>query len=244
MMTKTLEERVAEAVPVYRRELVYVDYRDELTPADVEEMIHGEWPESFDDWIGEAQWRSAHELADELIAEEEFTEDERDALVETLVDMDTSEPWRDLARNTGRMLFRYSPSEDDMVWIGGDIDTAERLHAELGLAPEFLPAVQAIWPEIEGYTLSGGGFGATFVFSADVAEMIEWGTHVTVSDPFLWLTNPWSGNGYGEVAEGCTIKLAKADVHVDRYAWGYGADTVFGGLPLPDSDIEISTEED
>lgn len=55
---------------------------------------------------------------------------------------------------------------------------------------------------------------------------------------FLWLTNPWSGNGYGEIAEGCTATLAREDIHVDSEAWGYGADSVFGGLILPDSDIQ------
>jgi hypothetical protein len=143
-------------------------------------------------------------------------------------------------RNTGSMLFRYSPSEDDMVWLGDEIDTPEAMHAALGLAPELLPTVQTIWPEIEGYTISGGGFGASIVFSANPADLwVGEGTMVEISDPFLWLCNPWAGNGYGEVAEGVTITLNIDDIHTDKAEWGYSADDVFGGLCIDDSTITI-----
>ena len=247
------------ALPEYRRQLVYVDYRDCFDPSQIEELLRGEWPEHTDEWISDAQFESATELADELFKEmcspEEFDAlrhdwehhcDERQNLIDAFMENDTSDPYRDLMRNTGTMLFRYSPPEDDMVWLGDVIDTAETLHSELGLPAEFLPTVRTIWPEIEGYTVSGGAFGASIVFSASPADLwqIPIDATIQVSDPFLWLCNPWQGNGYGEVAEGVTVTLNMADVHTDKAAWGYGADDVFGGLCLDDSTITETAKED
>lgn len=238
------------ALPEYRRELVYVDYRDDFHPDTVEQLLRGHWPTHVDEWINDSQWSSACDLAEALFKEacedDEFEEHEttwlaspdRDDLIQLLCENDTSNPYRDLMRNTGQMLFRYAPPEDDMCWVG-EGDTAETLHAELGLADDLLPAVQAIWPEIEGYTVSGGGFLASFVFSANPADLWEIPSDGTieVTDPFLWLCNPWAGNGYGEVAAGVTVTLNMADVHTDRGAWGYSADETFGGLCLPDSTV-------
>lgn len=246
-------------LPDYRRQLVYVDYRDSFDPPQIEELLRGEWPDHTDEWISDAQFESAVQLADELFEEtcspEEFGAlshdwqyhcDERHELIDAIRDLDTSDPYSDLMRNTGPMLFRYSPPEDDMVWVGDIIDTAEKLHAELHLQDDLLPTVRTIWPEIEGYTISGGGFGASIVFSANPADLWRIPTDATiqVTDPFLWLCNPWAGNGYGEVAEGVTVTLKMADVHTDRAAWGYSADETFGGLCLPDSTITETVKED
>jgi hypothetical protein len=239
-------------LPEWRRELVYVDYRDRFDQLSIEKLLRGDYPEDTDEWISDRQWEGACDLADELFkevaSEEEFAEhedewrpsDEREALIHEIMENDTSDPYQDLMRNTGSMLFRYSPSEDDMVWLGDEIDTPEAMHAALGLAPELLPTVQTIWPEIEGYTISGGGFGASIVFSANPADLwVGEGTMVEISDPFLWLCNPWAGNGYGEVAEGVTITLNIDDIHTDKAEWGYSADDVFGGLCIDDSTITI-----
>lgn len=236
---------IEDLVPKWQRDLVYIDYRDGLTEEQVEELIHGEFPSSLDEWISEAQWDSAWEIAGELLEQNPgLSQDQADLAME-IVEIDTSDPYKDLANATGRMQFRFSPGSDDMVWLDEELDDPVAACEALGLAPEFAPTVAKILPEVAGYRAEGGGwFGATFVFDADVADMIKWGTHVTVQDPFLWFTNPMSGNGWGEVAEGCSVTLPKADVHVDRYAWGYGAADVFGGLLLDDSPIEISTKED
>jgi hypothetical protein len=234
-------------IPTYQRELVYVDYRDSFCPEDVEKIIHGDYSDQTDEWINEMQWTSANELADQLLADNELehSDEDREALVERIMELDTSNPYKDLMRNTGHMLFRYSPSEDDMVWLSDELDSPEATLEALGLPAEFLPTVTEILPEIAGYKWEGGGcFGATFVFSCNPADLWTGAEEIIVSDPFLWLTNPWSGNGYGEVAEGCTVTLKMADVHVDKCAWGYGADNVFGGLLLPDSTITPITEKE
>jgi hypothetical protein len=250
-------EQIAQTIdisklPDYRRQLVYVDYRDRFDESSIEKLLRGEYPDDTDGWISDRQWESACDLADELFREacsgSEFGEhedewgpsNERYALIDELREIDTSTPYRDLMSNTGVMLFRCSPPEDDMVWLGDIIDTAEKLHAELGLADELLPTVRTIWPEIEGYTLSGGAFGASIVFSANPGDLwVGEGAMVEITDPFLWLCNPWAGNGYGEVAEGVTVALNINDIHTDKAEWGYSADETFGGLCLPDSTITI-----
>lgn len=234
---------VADIEIPQRIELVYVDYRDQFTPADVETMIHGDYPDHTDEWISDQQYQSAHALADELFTDADIspTDDERQSLVERILEADTSDPYRDLLRNTPYMLFRFSPTDDDMLFFDAELESPAGALTALDLPPEFLPALTEILPEIAGYRAEGGGyFGASFVFRCNPADLypLPDDARVTISDPFLWLTNPYSGNGYGVVAEGCTITLPLSEIHVDSQAWGYGADDVFGGLILPDSTIQ------
>lgn len=231
---------IADLVPEHERDLVYIDYRDELSPEQVEEIIHEGWSESVDEWASDAAHRAAWELAGEVLERNPGLLMDRDDLTEEIRELDTSNPTKDLLGNTGMTLFRYSPGEDDDGAAHLDFELEDPIMAceALGLGPAFMPAVAAILPEIEGYRAEGGGwFTATFVFSANPADLIGKGERVTIHDPFLWLCNPWAGNGWGEVAEGCTITLPIADIHVDKFAWGYSAHDVFGGLALPDSTI-------
>ena len=231
-------------IPRWRTDLVYVDYRDGFSPEQVERLIRGAYDDHTDDWIGHAQWEAATELARELLAEHDLDPDDDelfDPLYFRILDADTSNPYRDLMRNTDHMLFRFSPREDDMAWLDSELEDPAATRAALGLDPAFEPVVGAILPEIAGYRAEGGGwFGATFVFRADPHDLwwdIDPQGTIVVSDPFLWLTNPYSGNGMGKVAKGLTVTLPMPEVHVDQFAWGYGADDVFGGLILNDSTI-------
>lgn len=235
-----------EVLPAWRRDLVYVNHDDQFSPEQIEELLRGGFCDHTDEWISDRQWESARELAHELLAEDgPLAGHDPEDLIHEIVERDTSEPYRDLLRNTSAMLFRYSPTEDDMVFLDEELDDPAATRTALGLWRDFQPFVAEILPEIAGYRAEGGGwFGATFVFRAAPGDLV-WKFHeddfVTVSDPFLWLTNPWSGNGYGVVATGCKARLRFGDIHVDRFEWGYGADDVFGGLILDDSTIEEAT---
>lgn len=227
-------------IPAHLLDLVWVDYDDGFSPGQVEKLIHGDWPDDTDEWISARQWEAANALATELLGED-ADDDDHYALVERIQELDTSNPWRDLMRNTGMTLFRVSPDEDHMPFLCDELDDPAAACDALGLDVSFLPAVIEILPEIAGYKCEGGAhFGATIVFSANPADLWNVGPEgrIRVSDPFLWLCNPWAGNGYGVVAEGCRVQLDIADVHVDQFAWGYSAADVFGGLYLPDSTVE------
>lgn len=242
----------------YRLELVYVDYRDGFTPEQVEDLLRDGYCEHTDEWISERQWESACDLADEMFKEacdddelyldleDEWRDSsERSDLIDSIVEADTSNPYKDLLRNTGTMLFRVQPDEDHMAWLSPealDADGPGKALAELGLDLDFAPAVAEILPEIAGYACEGGAhFLPAIVFSANPSDLWPYpeDADVTISDPFLWLTNPWSGNGYGVVAKGCSVTVKRSDIHTDRHAWGYGANDVFGGLILDDSTITI-----
>lgn len=241
-------------LPSYRRELVYVDYRDGFNPDDVESLLRGEYVDYTDEWISEQQWTSACDLADELFkdeAQEDYDDlesewqasDERQELIFEIQEHDTSTPYADLLRNTGRMLFRAHPSEDGLVWLDSETLEGEPwgVCEALGLGEEWLPAVTEIQPEIAGYACEGGGlFLAAIVFSANPSFVYDISDEadVNISNPFLWLTNPWSGNGYGVQVSDVTATVKMSDIHTDKAAWGYGADDVFGGLCLDDSDIQ------
>lgn len=249
---------VAEIKP-YRLDLTYIDYRDGLRPEQVEEVLRQGWSEDVEEWTGGAQWDGACDLADELFREEatdsefealeeQWTEsDERTDLIVTLQEMDRSDPYGDLLRNSGQMLFRVSPDEDQMPFLSDELSEPFLACEALGLGPEFLEAVTEIVPEIEGYRAEGGAhFGATWVFSANPNDLrlFPEGSRVDVTDPFLWLCNPWAGNGYGVQVKGVTVALNFDDIHVDSKAWGYSADETFGGLLLDDSTITLHEEED
>lgn len=234
-MTTDQHVEITDLVPEWQRDLVYVDYQDGLTPEQVEEILHEGWSTEVDEWISDRQWDGAWELAGELLERNPGLLQERHDLADEIREIDTSNPYRDLMSNTGSMLFRVSQDEDDMVFLCDELESPADTLEALGLDPAFLPYVTEILPEIAGYKWEGGAhFGATFVFSANPSDL-AWHRRVRITDPFLWLCNPWSGNGYGVVAEGCTITLDMEDIHVDKMAWGYSADDVFGGLVLPDS---------
>jgi len=224
-------------VPKYQRELVYIDYRDCFDPDQVESIIHGGYCDHTDEWISERQWESASDVADELLPDG-HTDADKEAMMERLYELDESTPYQDLLRNTGSILFRYSPDEDGMTHLCDELEDPTAALEALGLGKQFLPAVHEILPEIAGYQWEGGNtFGASFIFSCDPSDLC-WHEKVTITDPFLWITNPWSGNGYGVVAEGCKIERPVEDIHDDSHAWGYGADDVCGGLILGQSTVE------
>lgn len=227
--------------PASQRDLVYVDYRDKFDADDVEKLMRGDYPEHTDEWISDAQWTSAREVAEELTKVGGWLEGmDPDDLLEAIVERDTSTPYEDLLRNSDHMLFRYSPHEDDMAFLNEELDDPRAVCELLSLGEEFIPVVEKILPEIQGYQAEGGGyFGATIVFRAHPHDVwvASGDDEIEVTDPFVWLTNPWSGNGCGEVARGCTVRLPYKDVHTDKAAWGYGADSVFGGLSLNDSKV-------
>jgi hypothetical protein len=249
-----------DKLPAYQLDLVYVDYRDQFGPEQVEELLRGGYCDHTDEWISERQWESARDIADELFKdlcdEDKYDEleaewgpsDERHELIFEIQQRDTSDPYRDLLRNTGNMLFRFSPSEDDMHWLDADVLNAgaDAVRREMDLPAEWLPALDTIVPEIQGYAAEGGGyFGATIVFRANPSDLygLSEDSNVRVHEPFLWLTNPWCGNGYGEVATGVTATLRVGDIHTDKAAWGYSTDAVFGGLYIDDSTITPVQEE-
>lgn len=259
LLVAQIAERIKpESIPTYRRDLVYVSYDDSLNDSDIEAILRDGYSESVDEWISDSQWEGASELADELFRDacddiyvyddligDWLVSEERSELILQIQELDTSDPYRDLLRNTSPILFRAPPQDEDhLQWLdaetlGGD---PRDICEALGMSEDMLPAVAEIQPEIAGYAAEGGGyFGVAIVFRANPADLfgVADDALVTISDPFVWLTNPWAGNGYGVAAKGVTVTFKRSEIHTDRAAWGYGADDVFGGLWLDESDITV-----
>lgn len=259
LLVAQIAERIKpESIPTYRRDLVYVGYNDSLSDSDIEAILRDGYSESVDEWISDSQWEGASELADELFRDacddiyvyddligDWLVSDERSALILQIQELDTSDPYRDLLRNTSPILFRVPPQDEDhLQWLdaetlGGD---PRGICEALGMSEDMLPAVAEIQPEIAGYAAEGGGyFGVAIVFRIYPTDLfgVADDALVTISNPFVWLTNPWAGNGYGVVAEDVTVTLKRSEIYTDKAAWGYGADDVFGGLLLDESDITV-----
>lgn len=260
ILVAQIAERIKpESIPQYQRDLVYVAYNDSFNDSDIEAILRDGYSESADEWISDSQWEGASELADELFRDacediyiyddligDWLVSDERSDLILKIQELDTSDPYRDLLRNTSPVLFRV---QQDIQWL--DAETLDGdpwgICEALGTSEDMLPAVAEIQPEIAGYAAEGGGyFGVAIVFRANPADLwgIPEGALVTISDPFVWLTNPYAGNGHGVVAKGVTVTVKRSEIHTDKAAWGYGADDVFGGLLLDESDITIAPAEE
>lgn len=88
-------------------ELVYIDYRDELSPEQLQEVLKNGYM-SDEDWIGDSQ----HESINQIITEyekahniDELSDAASEAMRDWLYDHDNSNPTKDLLHNTSRELF-------------------------------------------------------------------------------------------------------------------------------------------
>lgn len=241
--------------------LVYVHQSDELSDEQIDEVLQDGWSESVDEWASGEAWVNACDIADDefgialrrfdledhdfdCLEREWQPSDDRLSIIDTIMERDRSNPTYDLARRTTCMFRgRWYEPDSDRAWVDAETldadDAAERLLMQSDLPLEFLPYIREIVPEISGYACEGGGyFDVQFVWRCSVADMLGDGKTIKVSDPFIWFTNPYAGNGYGVVAEGCWIHLKADRVATDRGQHGYSADQVFGGLLLSHSDVE------
>lgn len=146
-----LSALLADALPAHVT-LVDVDYRDELTPEQVQSCIEGGSDvirEELDgsDWRYEAEMASAAYYADNLpsLLWELYDSDVdfRDEVLEVLRDRDDSDPVRDMIRQTPSVLMRYAVAVD----VGTDTADAAvfDVAAALGLSgDEYLANRDAI----------------------------------------------------------------------------------------------------
>lgn len=97
-------------------DLVYVDYRDQLTEEQCQKIIETgnlyDAEESSMDWIADCQWDTMREIIKELAKHEELSDFEDDmvdddSLRDAIYEADTSNVIKDLLRNTGKVAMYY-----------------------------------------------------------------------------------------------------------------------------------------
>lgn len=239
--------------------LIYVSYNDELTDKQVDAIAHGDFETLWDDisdYESEARWQGTeyvlNELLDDVIHDWE-REDETNysdlkddfrmsdpwyEVKEAIEDRDESDFIRDLARNTSDVLMRVSVTDEDSAFpVGAEGPTEEDALAAVGL-PVTEKNIKVMGSILAEVNFEYSGAVASWVFAADV----EWlyrlpsdpETIIEITDPFLWLGNPWQGDGWvnEQPFEG-TVRFKRGVLRTDRDAWGYGWDQVVGGAYLP-----------
>jgi hypothetical protein len=93
-------------------DLIYIDYRDVLSADDIQEVIKNGYLEN-DMWMNDAQYDSIYELKNrcEEELEGEMSEEAEEVFKEWCFEHDTSNPLKDLLKNSGSHLF-FVETED------------------------------------------------------------------------------------------------------------------------------------
>lgn len=231
--------------------LVYINRGDRLTDDQVDLLVSGEsgfalLDEDLDEWHSEVQHMAAQEVvddaardivhawqglgltdeqADDLIQDFEYS-DERDELVMTTRDLDTSDPIRDLARETPAVLIRVPipglgegewcpPTGEDAGFAAGDLyatiygNDASPSYGELAALESLLDEVPSI--VYMGYWLFAVQPGDLYDIAPD--DIIE-------VDAILLMGNPFTG-GYAESGGTFKARIRRGDLRTDRDAFGY-----------------------
>ena len=104
-------------------ELIYIDYRDSYEDMNkLQDIIRGNDENDFE-WQADAQWESISEVLKNYIQEieaDELSDETQEAMKDWLYGHDTSNPTKDLLKNTGKKLFYIETTdyseEDKSNW--------------------------------------------------------------------------------------------------------------------------------
>ena len=249
-------------------ELVYVDYNDQLSTEQVAALarndMEGLFTSRFEDFESESRHMSAMEISMEVAKEvirdweaehdEDLGEvlddweasDERDDIIDTIKDRDTSNPLKELAHRTGRVLMRSIIVHEDDAWSRQQVKPTEVINAYVECAEEGtvfkrnkhnLQLVRGILNECspEHSTLLG-----MIVYAVDVGDLYDLPNceYVDIINPHLYLGNPFMGDGFCDGPIDGIIRVKREDMRTDRDAFGYGWDEV-AGVVTSYYDVEI-----
>jgi hypothetical protein len=244
--------REVESEMPAKTELVYVDYRDQLTTEQVAALVRGDWEtldEQVSEWSGPASWDGAVEVVrdlakeivrrweredgvdyEDLLAEWEQSDEEMSA-IDMAQSRDESDPIADLARNTGDVLLRLSIDtlDEDAAFGDEDEPTAERLLDRLGF--EHSPAnLSAAWEILDNAYYPGCVLMGYALVAVDVEDLyrLPLDGKVTITGPHVYLGNPFAGSGMASGPFEGTLTFDRTDLRTDRDAFGYSWTEIAG----------------
>lgn len=236
-------------------DLVYVDYRDQLTDKQVAMLVRkdldGFW-ESTAEFEADSQYDSIKEIIEaagrevidlwegeddedysHLMAELEGG-DEWERIREEIQDRDTSR-WADqLASQTGTVLLRIPvPQLDEDHAIFHEEIGAADLMAKLDI-----PSTDTHRQVIEDLLANADpeysllmGYWVVGISVADIYRLEGYSEYVAISNPHLFLGNPFAGSGYlSEDSLSMEIRVKREDLRTDEDAFGYSIEKIYGGV--------------
>lgn len=237
-------------------ELVYIDYRDGLTDEQVAALAAQDWEaldELVEEWLHEVrfeganyhraevmdlverQWVAAHGEDSEipsLVRSEFELSDWYDELRYEIEERDRSNPIRDLARSTGRVLMRQVVGEARWNVYHSDDDFETRREFVIDLLKDLGVPATAYNMECVEMTLAecGDYVAAMLVYAVDVGDLYDSmnAEEVEIINPYLYLGNPYMGDGYCQEQLAGKVRIRRDELTTDKGAFGYGWDEVAG----------------
>lgn len=247
---------IADSLPD-RVTLVDPDYRDELSPADVQRCIRegtDEVRETMTDWTGDAEYESIHYYAAESlppwIAAMRDDDMVMEAVRETLWDRDESDPVAAMLRHTGSLLMRHrldcevAPSADPDA-AAYDVAHALGLDGEGYLANREAILVMLAECEYHGGTLHiiWRGDPAPIVGACDAIRYGQADPPTTIRwrDPSILVLDRMGGSGMdAKIVGTVTLPFDPALVDVDTEGAGYSWTEVAGPYePAYDAHVDF-----
>lgn len=246
-------------------DLVYVNYRDQLTNEQVEVLAKkgaiDEFWDGTEEFESDNRWESEKYIIDELLKEiasedntwvevaEEFPgTDEFDEVRYEIEERDRGNWPRELASQTPAALMRVLVLDEDNAFpMGEDNPTPEEALERLGL-PVTDSNLKVIAYTINNADPHWNGAMAFWIFGLDVEALyempIEPETVIEITNPYVYIGNPYQGDGFISEAplEG-TVRIKRSDLTTDKGAFGYPVSEVYGGLDGSQFDCEVKVIE-
>lgn len=265
-MTKTSQDLANAIIDGLEQsyDLVYVDYRDELTDKQVAFVVNGDEAslfESLEEFESESRWNSVKQITEELQREviagwqdedpdADFTRldddfcgsDEWEDVRSEVEARDKSDWLKQLISQSGRVLLRINCIDEDNGFAFQEVNPLEVL-SKVGIEPteqnertvaDTLLECSPEYSVLLGYWIVGADLEALYALAEDAEVEVE------ITDPYLYLGNPFSGTGY--IAERPLVgkvRVKREDLRSDKDAFGYSINEIFGGVSTSSFEAEI-----
>jgi hypothetical protein len=228
-------------------DLAYVSQGDRITDEQLAYIFeHGHEPESFYDWLDESRHHYAIEALEELIPDRLEREalrrtDDWDDLIDEIKERDNSNVFRDLLRETPRVLMRYALGDvdedldldqDSWNWSEEQVTSAARKIGEIvGLDFVHLPELREL---VVNATYGGKLY---VIWYGDVDDVVQASFDDSVqrtiswTEPYLLVLDRFNGSGHDvKIGHGetITVRWDRTRLVVDDHDFGYGWDRVCG----------------
>ncbi|MBQ1048466.1 hypothetical protein KBX50_08305 [Micromonospora sp. C51] len=211
-----------------RYELVYVDYRDQLSDRDVQDLLNGDADTVYDrfdeGWLSENRSHGATYEVEQITTEEERNLLEEHGRLDDLrleiENRDESDPVRDMWRNTPHTLMTVKLDHDVPDYTLRPDDEFDEILAEIANAAGIdLDGNRDALTDLLANASYGGQL--LLIWHGDAEDAIG-ATKATWTDPHLLILNSFNGSGFDAQVKGAVTRdLKPGDITVDKVRAGY-----------------------
>lgn len=230
MKTSKIIEMLTSEYP-YGIDLVYIDYDDELSSEQLEEIVQTGYIENGLDWLSDATFQAVDAVIDELF-DNKLTDNQLEIVQEWLYDHDTSNPTHDLLKNSSDLLYYNTPIEIDGLDYSTIEDNRKIIYKELNLK-RLSKDNRSTLEKMIANSYDGGTLCLllnTDDFTVFEGKEITNCNTITIKNPVIGIINRNNGSGAFETLEGIEIEIpfTRENLHTDTGSSGYSILETFG----------------